>query len=291
MMSSKTTSQRPATPSSAASGNRGDLGAYAAELLDQVRAQRPLVHQITNHVVMNDSANLTLHLGALPVMAHAADEVAEMAAHAGALVLNIGTLSPPWIEGMLIAGRSAGDHGVPVILDPVGAGATTYRTETARRILDSVAVRLVRGNAGEIAALIGQSGQVRGVESVGEVGDPATLARLAATQLGTVVAMTGKRDVITDGERTVEVDNGHEYLTQLTGTGCMSTLACAAFAAVDADAVQAAASALTAYGVAAELGAETAGVHGPASFKIAFFDAVAGLTGAQVRDRARGRAQ
>ena len=120
-----------------------------------LRQRRPLVHQITNYVVMNETANATLALGALPVMAHAREEVEEMVRLAGALVLNIGTLSPHWIEAMLLAGKAANEAGIPVVLDPVGAGATTYRTETARRILGDVDVAVLRGNAGEVATLVG----------------------------------------------------------------------------------------------------------------------------------------
>src|SRR5436190_13118448 len=134
--------------------------------LAAIREHKPLVHQITNYVVMNETANATLALGALPVMAHAAEEVEEMVALAGALVINIGTLSPHWVEAMLAAGRAANAAGVPVVLDPVGAGATRYRTETARRILGEVDVAVLRGNAGEVAALVGVEAEVRGVESI-----------------------------------------------------------------------------------------------------------------------------
>ena len=134
--------------------------------LRRLREAKPLVHQIANYVVMNETANATLALGALPVMAHAREEVEEMVAIAGALVLNIGTLSPHWVDAMVLAGRAANEHGVPVVLDPVGAGATTYRTETAKRLLDEVQVTVVRGNAGEIATLVGVQAEVRGVESI-----------------------------------------------------------------------------------------------------------------------------
>src|SRR5438309_9305021 len=125
------------------------------DALRRLRERKPLVHQITNDVVMNETANATLALGALPVMAHAREEVEEMAALAGALVLNIGTLSPDWVDAMIAAGRVANERDVPVVLDPVGAGATTYRTETAKRILDEIDVTVLRGNAGEVATLVG----------------------------------------------------------------------------------------------------------------------------------------
>src|SRR5439155_378593 len=146
------------------------------QTLREVRERKPLVHQITNYVVMNETANATLALGALPVMAHAREEVEEMVALAGALVLNIGTLSPPWIDAMLAAGRGANEQGIPVVLDPVGAGATRFRTETAKRILAEVRVTVLRGNAGEIATLVGVDAEVRGVESIDAGGDSAGLA-------------------------------------------------------------------------------------------------------------------
>src|SRR5919199_3999383 len=151
--------------------------------LRALRERKPLVHQITNYVVMNETANATLALGALPVMAHAREEVEEMVGLASALVINIGTLSPEWVEAMLLAGRAANDRGVPVVLDPVGVGATRYRTETALRILEAVDIAVLRGNAGEIANTIGRAAEVRGVESVGVGDDGSDLARAAAREL------------------------------------------------------------------------------------------------------------
>src|SRR3954465_10046680 len=143
---------------------------------------------------MNETANATLAVGALPVMAHALEEVEEMVGLAGALVLNIGTLSPAWVEAMLLAGRAANARGVPVVLDPVGAGATAYRTETAKRILDEVSVTVLRGNAGEVATLVGVEGEVRGVESIDAGGEAADLARQAARSLELVASVTGPVD-------------------------------------------------------------------------------------------------
>src|SRR5437667_2930142 len=150
---------------------------------------------------MNETANATLPLGALPGMAHAREEVEDMVALAGALVLNIGTLSPHWVEAMLLAGRAANGQGIPVVLDPVGAGATRFRTETARRLLDEVKVAVLRGNQGEVATLVGVKAEVRGVESIGAGADPAELARSAARNLGVVASVTGPVDHVSDGER------------------------------------------------------------------------------------------
>ena len=182
-----------------------------------VRERRPLVHQITNYVVMNETANATLALGALPVMAHAPEEVEEMVGFAGALVLNIGTLSEHWVEAMLLAGKAANARGIPVVLDPVGAGATRFRTETAARILDEVDVAVLRGNAGEVATLVGVEAEVRGVESIGAGGEPADLAREAGRSLGLVAAVTGPVDHVSDGETAVAVANGDPLLAAVTG--------------------------------------------------------------------------
>src|SRR3954449_290948 len=180
----------------------------AGATLGAIREQKPLVHQITNYVVMNETANATLAPGPLPVMAHAREEVEEMAALAGALVLNIGTLSPHWVDAMIAAGVAANEHGVPVVLDPVGAGATRYRTDTARRILDEVDVTVLRGNAGEVATLVGLDAEVRGVESIATGGDPAALARQAGQQLGLVASVTGAVDHVSDGRSVIAIANG-----------------------------------------------------------------------------------
>src|SRR3954453_22467049 len=179
------------------------MNVSAGATLRVVRERKPLVHQITNYVVMNETANATLALGALPVMAHAREEVEEMVALAGALVLNIGTLSPHWVDAMLSAGKGANAHGTPVVLDPVGAGATSYRTETARRMLSEIDVTVVRGNQGEVATLVGVDAEVRGVESIGAADNAADVARLAGRALGVVASVTGPVDHVSDGDRLV----------------------------------------------------------------------------------------
>jgi hydroxyethylthiazole kinase len=257
----------------------------AGAALRALRTRRPLVHQITNYVVMNETANATLALGALPVMAHAREEVEEMVGLAGALVLNIGTLEPAWVDSMLAAGRAAGAKGIPVVLDPVGAGATRYRTETARRILDEVPVAVLRGNAGEVATLVGVDAEVRGVESIGVGGEPADLAREAGRRLGLVASVTGPTDHISDGETSIAVRNGHPLLASITGTGCMSTAMTGCFLAVNRDRpLEAAAEALVAFGVAGEDAAKDA--KGPGSFHVNLYDALAALDPATLDGRA-----
>jgi hydroxyethylthiazole kinase len=258
----------------------------AGDSLRRLREAKPLVHQITNYVVMNETANATLALGALPVMAHAREEVEEMAAIAGALVLNIGTLSPHWVDAMLLAGRAANERGTPLVLDPVGAGATTYRTETARRLLDELDVTVLRGNAGEIATLVGVDAEVRGVESIGAGLEPAELAREAGRRLGLVASVTGPVDHVSDGDTVLAIANGDPLLATVTGTGCMSTAITGCFLAVNRDApLAAAAEALVAFGVAGEDAAR--GAQGPGSFHVALYDALAALDPATLDDRAR----
>src|SRR5438067_6503954 len=225
---------------------------------------------------MNETANATLALGALPVMAHAREEVEEMVGLAGALVLNIGTLSPAWVDAMLAAGRVASERGIPIVLDPVGAGATGYRTETARRILSEVDVTVLRGNAGEVATLVGVEAEVRGVESIAARSDPAELAAAAARSLGCVASVTGPIDHVSSGDRTLAVSNGHELLASVTGTGCMASAPTGCFlAAKPEEPLEAAAEALAAFGVAAEDAAREA--KGPGSFHVALYDALAAL--------------
>jgi hydroxyethylthiazole kinase len=258
----------------------------AGATLRTLRERKPLVHQITNYVVMNETANATLALGALPVMAHAREEVEEMAAIASALVLNIGTLSEHWIEAMLLAGDTAKSRGIPVVLDPVGAGATSYRTATANSLLERAGVTVLRGNAGEVATLVGAEAEVRGVESIGAGMEPAGLAREAARRLGVVASVTGPVDHVSDGERVLAIANGHELLATVTGTGCMSSALTGCFLAAKPEApLEAAAEALAAFGVAAEDASD--GAQGPGSFHARLYDALYALDPATLDERTR----
>jgi hydroxyethylthiazole kinase len=248
----------------------------AGATLRAIREQKPLVHQITNYVVMNETANATLALGALPVMAHAGEEVEEMARIASSLVLNIGTLSGHWVEAMLLAGGMATARQIPVVLDPVGAGATEYRTATSHRILSLVDVTVLRGNAGEVATLVGAQAEVRGVESMATGMEPAELARVAAVRLGVIASVTGPVDHVSDGERVLAVSNGDPLLAAVTGTGCMSSALTGCFlAAKPREPLEAAAEALAAFGVAAEAAAH--GAEGPGTFHARLYDALYAL--------------
>lgn len=248
-----------------------------ADDLLKIRENKPLVHHITNFVVMNETANATLCIGALPVMAHAKEEVSEMVAFAGALLLNIGTLTPELIDSMILAGKRANELGVPVILDPVGAGATKLRTESTRRIMDEVKLAIIRGNGAEVGIIAGAGGEIKGVESVGKSERMMEVARELASREGVVVSVTGPEDIITDGERVALVKNGDPMMATVTGTGCMSTTMVAAFAAVQKDYFKAASGALVAYGIAGEKAAAVSGER-PGTFHTALYDAIYALT-------------
>jgi len=262
-----------------------DLATQAAEIMTRVRSRKPLIHQITNFVVMNETANLTLCAGALPVMAHARPEVEEMASAANALVLNLGTLWPEQVEAMLLAGRRANTRGIPIVLDPVGAGATRFRTESAQRLAEELSISILRGNMAEVATLAGFETSISGVESMSAAGDAAEVAAACAHTFQCVVAITGRTDTVSDGSRVLRVGNGHELMSRVTGTGCMATAVTAAYAAVEKDGVLAAASALAAFGLAGEIAAQ--GSPGPGTFHVRLYDALAQLTPAILRAGAR----
>ncbi len=232
--------------------------------LEALRKQSPLVHNITNYVVMNSTANILLSLGASPVMAHALEEVEEMAGLAQALVLNIGTLSPAWVEAMILAGKTAHKKNIPIILDPVGAGATSYRTETAKRLLTELPVSVLRGNAGEIMACAGVQGQTRGVDSQTDSLDAIDQAQAIARELKITVAMTGKTDIVTNGETTYLVKNGHPMMSRVTGTGCASSAIVGAFCGIGDDPLSDTAAALAIFGFAGECAAIH--IDGPGQF-------------------------
>lgn len=250
-----------------------DFSAYTIEAVARIRERSPLVHNITNFVVMNSSANILLALGAAPVMAHCPGEVAEMAAMAGALVLNIGTIEEAWLASMLTAARAANDAGIPVILDPVGAGATRLRTDAVQRIMAETRVSVLRGNCSEIFSLTDQAVKTRGVDSALALTDEMVdAARQMAKGLGCVVAISGEEDCITGDGEVFRVKNGHPVMTRVTGTGCGLSAVVAAFCAVtpEKDFAQATAAAFGFYGLCGELGARVS--DKPGRFPAAFLD-------------------
>ena len=266
-----------------------DITKQAAALLCQVREKTPLVHQITNYVTVNDCANITLAIGASPIMADDIGEAADIAAISSALVLNIGTLNERTIASMLKAGKRANEKNIPVIFDPVGAGASTLRNETTQTILREIKLAILRGNLSEVSFVAGLKATTRGVDAseADLSNDPTDVARSAAKLLGCVVAVTGAVDVISDGERTVTIHSGHIMLSRVTGTGCMTTALVGAFAGVTADYLTAATAGVAAMGIAGEIAYEKAGEKGTGSFRTVLLDAVSLLNQNSLVQRAK----
>ena len=235
-----------------------------------VRTQSPLVHNITNYVVMNNSANALLAIGASPVMAHWVSEMEEMTAIAGALVLNIGTLDDKWIDGMLIAGKAAMRRGTPIVLDPVGVGATSQRTETAMKIIEHCRPTIIRGNASEIMALVDASVKSKGVDSSASSDDALESAKRLAVDTGAIVVISGATDYITNGTDVYTVEGGSPIMTTVTGMGCTSTAIVGAFAAVVEDPMIAATAAMAVMSLAGERAAEYS--RGNGSMQVNFLD-------------------
>jgi len=256
-----------------------------SEILGRVRQEKPLIHHITNWVTIYDCANMTRAFGALPVMAHAPEEAAEMAGIASALVLNIGTLTTELVESMLLASRSANRKGIPVVLDAVGVGATRFRDEKAAEILESVRVDVIKGNASEIARLAGEKVSTRGVESTEIEADLIAVVKKLSRDRSATVVITGEEDIIAEDDRIFIVKNGHAMMGSIVGTGCMAASVIGAFAAVERDFARASAAALACYGIAGELAAAQS--KGPGSFKERFYDAAYTLDSETVESMSR----
>ena len=239
-------------------------------VITAVRTKSPLVHNITNYVVMNNSANALLAIGASPVMAHWTSEMEEMTAIAGALVINIGTLDDKWIEGMIAAGLAASRRGTPVVLDPVGAGATSQRTEAALRIIEQCRPTIIRGNASEIMALVDAGIKSKGVDSSASSDDALESAKRLAAATGAVVVISGETDYITNGTEVFTVEGGSPIMTSVTGMGCTATAVVGACAAVVADPMVAATAAMALMSLAGERAAEYS--RGSGSMQINFLD-------------------
>ena len=250
-----------------------------SEMMSEVRGKCPLVHFITNYVTVNDCANMCICCGGSPVMTDAAQDVEPMVNLASALVLNIGTLNERTVESMLLAGKAANRKGVPVILDPVGVGATPYRTETAERILREVKVSVIKGNHGEISVLAGLGGEVRGVDSVAGATDVAAAAKALAARTGTVVAATGPVDYVSDGKTVLTLRNGSEYMSTVSGTGCMVSGVVGAYVGAHGVSAESVAAGISVMNIASEVAVSEGKVFGPGSFKTKLFDAVYRLEG------------
>jgi len=240
------------------------------DIINKIKKNKPLVHHITNYVTANDCANITLYWGGLPVMAHSIDEVEEMVEMASSLVLNIGTLDDDTIEGMLKAGKKANELDIPVIFDPVGAGATSYRTEMAVRLLNELDIAVISGNKGEITVLAGKKGKVKGVESVGEYKKISENSKALAKNSSSVVVVSGKEDIVTNGSKVYQIKNGSKLLGNVVGTGCMLTSTIGVFAGVSNDYFVSTIEAVASFGIAGQIISDRN--IGPASFKIRFMD-------------------
>lgn len=251
--------------------------------LDLVRAKSPLVHNITNYVVMNSTANALLAIGASPVMAHAAEEVEDMAAIASALVINIGTLSEPWVAAMARAAAAAVARGIPVVYDPVGVGATPYRTRTFHALLEKARPAVIRGNASEISAVAGERSATRGVDSSASAESAVDAARCLAERFGCAVCVSGPTDYVVSAGGAWMVLNGHPLMPRVTGLGCTATALCGAFAAVQPDRLRATVAAMAVMGIAGEIAASRS--QGPGSMQVNFLDALYSLDSGEIRRR------
>jgi len=240
-----------------------------------VRERSPLVHSITNLVVINFNANTLLAAGASPVMAHAHEEVADMVGIAQALVLNIGTLDPYWLESMRLALVAASGRGIPVVLDPVGAGATRYRNESVELLIHTALPTVVRGNASEIMSVAGAAVQTRGVDSGAAANDALGAAQALVQRTHGVVCVSGPTDHVLDARRRwARLSNGHEWMTRITGVGCSATALIGAFCAVQPDAWRATVAAMALLGVVGEVAAEKVMTRacGVGSMQVALLD-------------------
>lgn len=265
-----------------------DIRKQIAVLSDKVRREVPLVHNITNYVTGNDCANAILAAGGSPIMADDLKEVCEVTQISKALVLNIGTLNERTIASMLAAGEKANEQGVPVIFDPVGAGATVFRNETARRILKEVKISVLRGNLSEISYLAGFQASTKGVDAAFAGGkDAETAAKIAAERFACTIAITGAVDVITDGKRCAKVSNGTVEMSKVTGTGCMTSSITGAFHGCTEDSFLAAVSGIAFMGMAGEVSFAMNGAKGMGSFHIGIIDALSTMDAEKIEEMAK----
>lgn len=258
------------------------------EALQNVRKKKPLIHNITNYVTVNACANIELAIGASPIMADEIEEVCDIASVASALVINIGTLNSRTVESMIKAGKRANDRGIPVVLDPVGAGASGYRNKTAMKIMKEVSVSILRGNLSEIAFVCGMSVNTKGVDAAMsdiENKDAVEIAIKTSNKYNCVTALTGATDIVSDGSSTYAIKNGHEMLSRVTGTGCMATALVGAFSGVNTNYLVASTAAIACMGIAGEISYELNGAKGVGSFNTGLFDAVSSLNAETFMER------
>lgn len=252
-------------------------------ILTDLRQANPLVHCITNIVVANFQANGLLALGASPIMADSLEESADIAAISSCTLLNIGTLDPITVDSMIAAGKSATQHGHPLILDPVGAGATVFRKQTVDHLLDTLDFSLIRGNAGEIAAIAGVEWNAKGVDAGSGDADITDAAKQVALQNNCLVAVTGETDLVTDGERVIRISGGHELMSLVTGSGCLLSAVVGAFLAVSlGDTLHTVAESLAFYKKSGEIAAEQS--VGPGDFAMNFLNTLHSIESQDIKD-------
>ena len=261
-------------------------------LLESVRSKKPLIHHITNYVTVNDCANITLAIGASPVMADDLNEAADITGISSALVLNMGTLNERTVKSMLIAGKAANKAGIPVVFDPVGVGASKLRNQSAAKILDEIKISVLRGNISEIKQIAGIQSTTKGVDASHEdmlnTDDAITVTKTLSAKLGCVVAVTGAIDVVSYGEKAVCIENGNPMMSNITGTGCMCSSLIGSFCGAAPDLLfDATVSALLAMGIAGEIAFEKAGEKGNGSFRVALHDAVSSMDAKILTGRAK----
>lgn len=244
-------------------------------IIATIRATKPLIHHITNVVTVSDCAQITRYWGALPVMAYAIEEVEEMVSTASGLVLNIGTLQGEQVETMIKAALKANQVGISVILDPVGVGATGFRTKAAQEILYQTQIAVIKGNPGEISILAGEKGMIRGVESVGDYHQLGKTSQRLARMHHCVVVATGAKDTVVDSNHLYQINNGHPLLSTIVGTGCMLASTIAVFCSVNTDYLAASLDAVAAFGLASEIASEK--TKHPQSFKLEFMNVVSAM--------------
>ena len=242
------------------------------QALIRLRQNQPVVHTITNWVTAGDVANALHAIGARPVMAIALEEVEDVVSRADALVLNLGTPDPSRVKALLLAGHRANSLGRPVVFDPVGVGASGFRTASARKILSELRIVIIRGNRAEIGALAGTGGELRGIDADQGPADLIGSARLLSKKTGAVVVLSGPEDLVIGNEKRVVVANGHPMMGRVTGTGCMLSAITGAFAAVEKDPMIAAVAAVAFFGLAGERAVLES--QGPGTFNAALLDAL-----------------
>lgn len=264
-----------------------NIKSYTSQIVEKIKTTSPLIHNITNFVVMNSSANILLAIGASPVMAHCLGEVEEMTSLADALVLNIGTLQDDWVESMICAAKTANTKGIPVILDPVGSGATLLRTQAVKKIMNAAQISVLRGNASEIFSLASADVRTRGVDSSLFVTDEIIeAAQKLASEMNCIIAISGAEDIITDGHQIFRVTNGQPIMTKVTGIGCGLSAVTGAFCAVsDKNLLTATAAAFGFYGLCGDLAIKIS--DKPGSFFVAFIDALYDVQDKDIQGRLR----